>query len=315
VGLIVDWHPKDPSPSLVTPFSKENKTELMQEALDREEQIAKSEYFNLLYVAMTRAKQNLIISGVQAKPTQAQPDGVVKNSWYGHLIESNVSILSAQALDLLLNPEQEPEQESAEDICSEVAPESMGFSFADFGLGNWIIPDELLPVKWDTQDLVSDVHAAQIDLGVAFHLILERITSPAYLKGRSLRDVPSPEKLSEWLDIPLSVAEPARIAAIAVLESEHLKNCFEGDDFVQAWNELDLVDSAQRLFRVDRLVEQKHRLVILDYKFTIPDRQTPLFGKYSKQIRNYLDLLSYLRSDKPIHACLVDGAGQVCWIE
>ena len=322
-GLIVDWDPSDISPSLVAPFSKENKTELMQAALEREELISKAEYFNLLYVAMTRAKQNLIISGVQAKPTKSQPDGVVKNSWYGHLIESNVSILSDEELDLQLKSEQNvqqkaqqnQEQKFADRGISKVAPEPMEFSFADFGLGDWKIPDELLPNKQDVQDLVSDVQAVNIDLGVAFHLILERITSPAYLKGRSLKDVPSPEKLSEWLDIPLQIATPARMAAIAVLESENLKNCFAGDDFVQAWNELDLVDSAQRLFRVDRLVEQKHRLVILDYKLTIPDRQDPLFDKYSKQIRNYLDLLSRLRVDKPIHACLVDGAGQVCWIE
>lgn len=312
VGLVVDWEPHESSPSLVLPFSKDFRTQMIEDALEREESISKTEYLNLLYVAMTRAKQNLVISGVQKKPSSNQPDGVVKGAWYGHLIQAGVPMMSIVPFD------EDVSQNTGVDTLSNQSKQNemrQTFEFLDFGRGQWKVPDELLPRNQDVSETMSDEQLGRIDLGVAFHLMLERLTSPAYLKNKALLDVPSAEILAGWLNISAEIAAPARAAAIAVIKSEHLKNCFEGNDFIRAWNELDLIDASGKLFRLDRLVEQKDRLLILDYKFSIPSKTDPLFDQYLKQLMHYCRLVAELRSDKPVCACLVDGAGQVVWIQ
>lgn len=308
VGLLVDWEPHESSPSLVAPFSKDIKTQIIQDALDREEAISKTEYLNLLYVAMTRAKQNLVISGVQKKPTSTSQEGVVKGAWYGHLLESGVPVLPFEM-------EHSDHEKSDAHHRNDPSLSEKTFEFLDFARGQWKVPEDLLPRRHEPQEMMSDEQQGRIDLGVAFHLILERVTAPAYLKNRSLLDLPSVEALSGWLNLPLEIAAPARDAAMAVIQSEHLKNCFEGGDFIQAWNELDLIDQSGRLFRLDRLVEQKEQLLILDYKFSIPPKNEALFEQYEQQIKQYIRLVAQLRSDKPIRGCLVDGAGQVVWVE
>jgi ATP-dependent helicase/nuclease subunit A len=308
VGLVVDWEPHETAPSLATPFSKELKTPLIQDALDREEAISKTEYLNLLYVAMTRAKQYLVISGVQKKPSSTQQDGVVKGAWYGHLVESGIPVVTY---------EDEEKSNGIGSLHHEEgrATSEKAFEFWDFGRGQWVVPADLLPRRHEVQETMNEEQLQKIDLGVAFHLILERVTSPAYLKNRALLDVPSAEILSDWLNIPIEIAVPARDAAIAVIQSEHLNNCFEGDGLLQAWNELDLIDSSGKLFRLDRLVEQQDQLLILDYKFSIPSKHDALFGQYEQQLKQYVRLVAMLRPDKPIRSCLVDGNGQVLWID
>jgi ATP-dependent exoDNAse (exonuclease V) beta subunit len=58
-------------------------------------------------------------------------------------------------------------------------------------------------------------------------------------------------------------------------------------------------------------VEFADRLVILDYKLSLPkegDRKSTL---YQKQLQQYASGLQRIRKDKPIEAYLVSGAGEL----
>ena len=80
---------------------------------------------------------------------------------------------------------------------------------------------------------------------------------------------------------------------------------------MQRWSELDIADSDGRLLRIDALVEYPDRLLILDYKLSIPEPDTELFKKYQKQMSVYQSAVRTLRSDKPIKSYLISAQGEV----
>lgn len=81
-GILCEW-PKDSLlPTHFSAYGKASERGMARDALFREEaELKAQEDWNMLYVAMTRAKQILIISGVEGL-RGAQDDGSVEGSWY-----------------------------------------------------------------------------------------------------------------------------------------------------------------------------------------------------------------------------------------
>jgi ATP-dependent helicase/nuclease subunit A len=63
--------------------------------------------------------------------------------------------------------------------------------------------------------------------------------------------------------------------------------------------------------RFDRLVEFADRLVILDYKLSLPKEGDHKSALYQKQLQQYVSGLQRIRHDKPIEAYLVSAAGEL----
>jgi ATP-dependent helicase/nuclease subunit A len=63
--------------------------------------------------------------------------------------------------------------------------------------------------------------------------------------------------------------------------------------------------------RFDRLVEFADRLVILDYKLSLPKEGDSKTALYQKQLLQYATGLQGLRNDKAIEAYLVSAAGEL----
>ena len=91
-----------------------------------------------------------------------------------------------------------------------------------------------------------------------------------------------------------------------ILEASHLQSYFYEGDIDEIWNEFELLDEQGKLYRIDRLIEQPHQLVILDYKLSIPKEDHPFFKKYVEQLKKYQFLVQRMRSDKPVRAFLID---------
>jgi len=329
-GIVVDWQPHEVLPNFVAPYFGELKSGLVEHALEQEQRIAQTEYLNLLYVAMTRAKQGLVVSGVEAKPTQNSPDGIVKDSWYDLLCQSGVNELPLTEVNFV-NPQ-------SASFIPEVSSQTTAYaSYSDFSTKDWLTPkfksqsdfggiDELASDEqntamnlYDSSSADTDAQAQAIQLGVAFHRVLEHVTKPGFVKKFGLihlsPDLASSFELANWLNIPEEFAQEAYSAAVAVLSVPELQDCFMQESYVNAWNELDVFDSQGRAYRLDRLVELNDRLVILDYKLSIPSVQNDLHQGYVAQLQKYCSLVKSLRADKPIHACMVDPSGQLFWIK
>jgi ATP-dependent helicase/nuclease subunit A len=127
-----------------------------------------------------------------------------------------------------------------------------------------------------------------------------------------------------WFGIDEARAALALSRATIVLQADVLKPYLLDGDWIQAWNEIDILMTADESesvrdeqnqktmhTRFDRLIEFADRLVILDYKLSLPKEGDSKTVLYQKQLQQYASGLQRIRADKPIEAYLVSAAGEL----
>jgi ATP-dependent helicase/nuclease subunit A len=290
---------------------------------EEEQRIASNENWNALYVAMTRAKQGLWISGVAT--SSAKEGGLDLNSWY-HRIQLAELPDFAISGDIATAPnDQTPAAQSQGNT-------NNSFSIDDFVI-EWDVAKsshalQLTNIESGTvkTNPVEDPVEAELDTriledGVYFHALLEYCTLQS---GSTISDLPSLTHTMNWLGIDEGRATLAITRAKTVLETDALKPYLLNGDWVQAWNEIDVLIPADEKesapdeqnqktihTRFDRLVEFADRLVILDYKLSLPEEGDRKSALYQKQLQQYASGLQRIRHDKPIEAYLVSAAGEL----
>jgi ATP-dependent helicase/nuclease subunit A len=157
--------------------------------------------------------------------------------------------------------------------------------------------------------------------GVHFHALLEYC---ALQSGGTAADLPSLAQTMNWFGIDEARATLALSRTKTVLQADALKPYLLDGNWIQAWNEIDVLmtdDDSESMrdehnkktihTRFDRLVEFADRLVILDYKLSLPKEGDSKTALYQKQLQQYASGLQRLRNDKPIEAYLVSAAGEL----
>jgi ATP-dependent helicase/nuclease subunit A len=96
-----------------------------------------------------------------------------------------------------------------------------------------------------------------------------------------------------------------------VIDTPQLKPYLTENQWVQAWNEIDIADAQGKSYRMDRLVEFEDHLAILDYKLTIPEEDSEAYNKNRAQLNNYKQELGRIRPDKPAKAYLISSKGEI----
>jgi len=156
---------------------------------------------------------------------------------------------------------------------------------------------------------------------VHFHALLECCTLQS---GGTAADLPTLTQTMYWFGIDEARAELALSRAKTVLQTAALKPYLLDGKWIQAWNEIDVLitdDENESIrdeqnkktihTRFDRLVEFADRLVILDYKLSLPKKGDSKADLYQKQLQQYATGLQRLRNDKPIEAYLISGEGEL----
>jgi len=296
VGVLMNWLPEESGPNHLSPFfsGKPRKDPARQVFRDQEEQIADIENWNLLYVALTRAKESVYISGSANKAKNP----ISENSWYGRLTKAGVAEMELGD-EFLSHPLLAP------DVSDGVVCDKEPLVMADFAV-RW--HEEAQQKSYFDEELISSDKQFVIDLGVAFHAVMEHVIR---LKMHHISELPTAEALAGWLQIDQHLAGQARVCALNVLQSEQTAHYFFNDDIQASWEELDIGTEDGRLLRMDRLVEFSDRLVIVDYKLSIPKLDDPLYEKYSQQMAIYRQAVGRLRGDKPIESYLIGANGDV----
>ena len=296
VGVLMSWLPDSDAPEHISPiFSAKPKDPAREFLRGQEEEIAQIENWNLLYVALTRAKEAVYISGSANKGDSKSEAAIAKNSWYDRMARAGVELMSDAPESSIILADQN----------SLFANIDLEQSFADFNV-LWCGKSNA-NIRFD-EELVGVEQQHMIDLGVAFHAVME------YVMRAGISDsshIPSAEEIVAWLNISPEMAPEARRCALNVLNSAKTKQFFF-DPIIQAsWEELDIADSNGRLLRIDRLIELPSELIILDYKLSIPDSSSELFAKYDVQMSTYRDCVTQLRPDKPVKSYLLGANGDV----
>ena len=322
-GILLDWPPNETAPIHLSVFTKDTITSPRTQIQEEEQRIASNENWNALYVAMTRAKQGLWISGVAT--SSAKEEGIDLNSWY-------YRIQSAELPDFAISENVATAPNDQKSTVQNQSNISMPFSIDDFAL-EWDVAKsshalQLANIEGGVVNATVPVDLVDDDLdpriledGVHFHALLECCTLQS---GSTISDLPSLAHTMNWFGIDEARATLALSRAKTVLQTDALKPYLLDGGWIQAWNEIDVLMTADENesipdeqnkktihTRFDRLVEFADRLVILDYKLSLPkggDRKSAL---YQKQLQQYATGLKRIRQDKPIEAYLVSAAGEL----
>lgn len=276
-GILCDWPQDADAPTHFSCFGRRQERGAARDALfEAEERFKIQEDWNLLYVAATRAKEILIISGV-AGDRGALPDGMVEDSWYYRM--RHVPEVGIDALP----------------VDGNMVPEL---------LGQFSIPIFDPPIMAASNGAPAlSVQNLAIDEGIALHTLLERVTqAPTWPL-----QVPESNQVARWLRCPPSIASTARERAVLILSQAHLERFFNPACFRMARNELEVLHGEQ-LLRFDRAVVFEDEVWILDYKRDLLDSERTA---YQEQLARYRLAAQEVFPGKALRTALITADGRL----
>ncbi len=273
-GVLCEWPEDEDAPTHFSVFGRKAERGFARKSLFlQEEAFKEQENLNLLYVAATRAKHLLIISGVHAG--KASSPGLVNDSWYARLIN--------------IVPDYQP------DVQARAAQDDEGrFTLAHFD------PPSLPAPPVDNKG--SDDNAATRE-GTLLHALMERLTHA----GLWPVTVPAAASVARWLGCSFDEALVACSQAQCILSQPELERFFDPARYRFARNEMDVVhDGVVR--RMDRVVIVDGSLWILDYKRNLYDTQR---AGYAQQLAQYRAACAQLFEPMPIVTALITSDGKL----
>lgn len=226
--VLVDWQPQAPSPQHFSFYGRKEDLGVARQSLfDAESSAEKREELNLLYVALTRAKQVFIASGIE--------NGKDRGGTTYRLLQAALEKL-AKPGDGLTYGDRLPLTTASPYEISPPPAQPVPASFPQVGERRRL-PD------------------AAARFGILLHALLERRTggsiSAGWWKELGFDDD------EYWRVLP--VAE-------RLLGADALQRFFDTAMYRRAWNEVEVTTDDGELKRIDRLVEFDSAFWVLDYK-------------------------------------------------
>ncbi len=291
--ILVSWQPEDENPSHYSVYGgKETRGVARAPLFLAELAAARREELNLLYVAITRARQLFVMSGRQNKKTSKELSayqrveaalqhlGAVKNA-------DNNLVFGDQNTEesvLVIAPTREIKEAEETDL-----------SFMPSG-----------------KRVAKDAHFAEEkgaqQYGIFLHAALEKLVPTSFSKDFS----PSKIRLNEQANEEES-AENALKAAQYLFKNPALQRFFDPQQFTQAFNEITLIARNGNTLRLDRLVEfnneTQQECWILDYKSGSASGE--FLVKYETQIKEYIAEIKMLYPKHKVRGLLIFTSGEM----
>jgi ATP-dependent helicase/nuclease subunit A len=253
-GILCDWPQDSDAPTHFSAFGRKAERGAARDPLfAAEEEFKTQEDWNLLYVAATRAKELLIVSGV-AGAKNCDADGVVNDSWYARL--RNAPLITCDM-----------------DVQGEDAMQHARFELPLF---------DPAPLPVSAVAAAAPVSSSEaIDEGIALHALMERVTHG------TAWPVTLPDALmaAHWMQCSAELAETICGHARMILSQPHFERFYNPVHFRFARNEMDLMVDGE-ILRCDRVVMFDDEVWILDYKRKLLDSERAL---YAAQMQRYRD--------------------------
>jgi ATP-dependent helicase/nuclease subunit A len=268
--VLSDWQPHEAAPRHFSFWATKALAGKDRVAiLEVEANVDAREKLNLLYVAATRAKQYLVVSGTARK---ASPDAV---SWHDRALA--VSMASEDSWPFAAG-QNAPAIEVPKQISNnETQPRQA-----------WQLP---MGIRTSLAPLDSKREA-----GIDIHAALEAMTaskSPLYATRKKTGQS----------------ADDAMRAARKILDSPALQRFFDAEQFVAAYNEIEIsiqVNDELVTQRLDRLVEFEHEVWVLDYKTGDGN-----IAFHQAQITAYCETITPLYKNKTVRGAVIDLMGEL----
>ncbi|MGZ8257402.1 MAG: UvrD-helicase domain-containing protein, partial [Gallionella sp.] len=271
--VLLDWPTNDTKPAHLSLYTDQASRGAVREkyfAADKE--LANREDMNLLYVAMTRAKQVLMVSG---------SGKLIANTWYERV--ANAQSMGSDSIDLL------------------------GVEIADKQIKSQSIESDPIDFNFDTrltQPLPTGTRLPALSepqrRGIWLHGLLQHLAASASAPLEVERDA-----LQRRLNIPLDAIESLWQQAQHLLGAPHLARFFTAQHYLSASNELPYINALGELKRIDRLVEFDAEVWVLDYKLS--DSENP--SRHHAQLREYQTAMQSVYAHKTVRCALLFADG------
>jgi len=270
--VVVDWPPQARVPRHFSFYGrKEDRGRARQPLFAAEAAAARREELNLLYVALTRARQVFIASGIASSRERSAERGATPYRLLAAAIEK---LGGATAYGDLL-PVRAVHAENRSPIAAPV-------------------PVRPLPAVGERRPVASSGER----FGTLLHALLERrtggVTPPGWWKSLGFTDV-----------------DYRRVVPVAerLLTAPHLQRFFDPAHYRRAWNEIDLTRGDGQLQRIDRLVDfapsaqPDNAMWVLDYKSSHAD--TARLDEYRVQVGEYCQAVTAIFPDRLVRGAIV----------
>ena len=282
--VLVDWAPEAEAPTHFSFYGRREERGLAREVyFEREAEAARREELNLLYVALTRARQVFIASGSVRSGKAETPY---------RLLESALGRLSGGT-----------EGESVD----------VGEAGGGACYGAVLPRGEAPPVAVEASDAGLPAALPAIGerrrapeggerFGILLHALLERRTEEGEGGLSSVSD-------DWWRALGFGPAEFRRALAVAerLLALPIAQRYFDPAQYRRAWNEVEIGDGQGGVLRLDRLVERDDGYYVLDYKSSASD--TPRLPEYRAQVAAYCQVLAGAFPARPVRGALLFADG------
>ncbi len=274
--VLLDWPTASPRPTHFSLYGdKASRGPTREHYFEQDGQLAQREDLNLLYVAMTRAKQALLVSG-----NGERSEGL----WYDRIANA-----SPQAVENpLLNAQIDATPLAGTSTTIQVDPRLT----------------QALPVG-KRKSLLS----AQQQRGIWLHALMQHLApaSPlAPIPQAGEESISAMEELRQLCSIPVAEFDDLLEQAHKLLAQAQLTRFFDPQQYRDAANEMAYVNAQGETKRIDRLVEFDDEVWVLDYKFGSED-----VSRHSAQLDEYHSAMQSVYAGKPVRCALVFADGRL----
>ncbi|MEO6421616.1 MAG: 3'-5' exonuclease, partial [Candidatus Nitrotoga sp.] len=284
-GVLIAWPPNAPQPVHFSLFTDNRSRGAKRAAyFDAEEDYMRREEMNLLYVAMTRAKQALLVSG----------NGELKEtSWYDRIaavVEEGDNPLLVAADNLAaVSPVVATDVDAALLRPLPTGRHTMCPTAAQWR-GTWL------------HTLLQHLSASSLAPKDATILLAE--------DGFQKMELADKMALQLQCDISPSDMESLRQQAQHLLTLPTLQRFFDPQNYSKACNEMSYVNARGELRRIDRLVEFDDEVWVLEYK----TGATLDSVSHSVQMQEYRVAMQAVYAEKIVRCALLFSDGTLCEI-
>ncbi len=282
---------------------------LAESLRESREKAEKREEKNLLYVALTRARQYLYFSGTEQRKPAAKQGQKPKSSWYSLLAPHATHPIQEVPTDLILGTSPSVEAVIQERMDRQIPKHGTeGFPAESRRLGSANTPKSLrLPESTQEEQKPEDMLR-----GKAIHRALELLCEEKACRGqdlfeRLLREYPTlqetPENLRAWLN-----------EACTTYHHPRFRELFDPACYSRAYDEMPLLfhhQEKQFFGRLDRVCVSPGKAWLVDYKTSSNDSLPEAVESHRQKMFSYWRGCGLLWPDKVVRASLLFTNGNV----
>lgn len=276
---LIDWPVDVAQPTHMSLMAKKDYQGRWRMARAAEnEQRAAIEKWNLMYVAMTRAQQMLVVSSAQKSKN--------KQTLFDSLKDSAAQLDSSMHFDDWQMP-----------VAEDDAAVAMVYQNENRYLQSMMAHE----IKAVPPRKIEEKNAAA-ELGVLWHALMEYTTENWRAARLTVADVVQKYRATQ-ADAQTAVAWTNHVCG--------LSECAPWlDDQLcdEAHNEMAVISADGEQVRIDRWVRHGERITVVDYKSAWSSSDLP---KYEAQVRSYMDLLAQLYGDCQFDGMLLRADGEM----